>query len=221
MSERPSFLYPFIEADERDASALLTDLAASARDKARESAALQHSTLAECADESTPPVQQMAERFAIGRPAVCVRQRRQLDGRRHLRRAVRAAGDGPPAAGAEPRRRPGRRDRAGQRRRLRTRVLASDHRACDEQRHRRRVLDQRQLGRPDERPAGGAAARPDDGRLRRLHRRRDGRVRRRRLLLRRRVAEHPPHPGEPGAARLPVVGHDAARPCTNSPQHRP
>jgi D-sedoheptulose 7-phosphate isomerase len=66
MSEETSFLYPFIEADERDATALLTDLAASAKDKARESAALQRSTLAECADRIDAAGHQLAERFASG-----------------------------------------------------------------------------------------------------------------------------------------------------------
>ena len=60
------FLYPFIEADERDSTALLTDLAASARQKARESSALQRSTLAECAEEVLAAGTQMAHRFATG-----------------------------------------------------------------------------------------------------------------------------------------------------------
>ena len=47
MSGDTGFLYPFIDGDERDSGALLTDLAASARDKARESAALQRSPLAQ------------------------------------------------------------------------------------------------------------------------------------------------------------------------------
>lgn len=66
MSEQTSFLYPFIDADERDPSALLADLAASARDKARESAALQHSTLAACAEQIETAGRRMAERFAGG-----------------------------------------------------------------------------------------------------------------------------------------------------------
>jgi len=45
------FLYPFIEGDERDADALLADLAASAREKARESARLRAETLARSAAE--------------------------------------------------------------------------------------------------------------------------------------------------------------------------
>jgi D-sedoheptulose 7-phosphate isomerase len=61
-----SFLYPFIEADERDASSLLADLAASARFKARESAALQQATLGACADQIEACAEAMAERFAAG-----------------------------------------------------------------------------------------------------------------------------------------------------------
>lgn len=64
--ENTDFLYPFIEADERDSTALLTDLAASARDKAKESAALQRATLAECADAVLAAGTLMAQRFAAG-----------------------------------------------------------------------------------------------------------------------------------------------------------
>jgi D-sedoheptulose 7-phosphate isomerase len=60
------FLYPFIEAEERDASSLLADLAASARSKARESAALQRASLADCAERLAACAQAMAERFAAG-----------------------------------------------------------------------------------------------------------------------------------------------------------
>jgi D-sedoheptulose 7-phosphate isomerase len=61
-----AFLYPFIDADERDPSSLLADLAASARSKARESAALQQATLAACADQITACAAAMAGRFAAG-----------------------------------------------------------------------------------------------------------------------------------------------------------
>lgn len=64
--ETTGFLYPFIDADERDAGSLMTDLAASARDKARESAALQRSTLAACASEVADAAAAMADRFARG-----------------------------------------------------------------------------------------------------------------------------------------------------------
>jgi D-sedoheptulose 7-phosphate isomerase len=66
MSENTGFLYPFIEAEERDAGALLTDLAASARQKAHESAALQQSTLTDCADRVRLAGREMAKRFAAG-----------------------------------------------------------------------------------------------------------------------------------------------------------
>jgi len=60
------FLYPFIDADERDAGPLLADLAASARAKAAESAALQQATLAACADQVAACGAAMAERFTAG-----------------------------------------------------------------------------------------------------------------------------------------------------------
>jgi len=65
-AENTSFLYPFIEADERDSTSLLGDLASSARSKARESAALQLSTLTECAQKVVDCGTAIAERFASG-----------------------------------------------------------------------------------------------------------------------------------------------------------
>ncbi|MBW8817889.1 MAG: SIS domain-containing protein [Streptomyces sp.] len=65
-TENTGFLYPFIEADERDATALLDDLAASARAKAHESAALQQATLVEYADQVEECAAQLAARFAGG-----------------------------------------------------------------------------------------------------------------------------------------------------------
>jgi D-sedoheptulose 7-phosphate isomerase len=66
MSESTGFLYPFIDGDERDSGSLLTDLAASARDKARESSALQQSTLTACADRILAAAHDLAARFAAG-----------------------------------------------------------------------------------------------------------------------------------------------------------
>lgn len=65
-TERTGFLYPFLEAEERDADSLLVDLAASARAKAAESATLQQSTLAECGELVAAAGAAMAERFARG-----------------------------------------------------------------------------------------------------------------------------------------------------------
>lgn len=64
--EATGFLYPFIDAEERDTGPLLTDLAASAQAKSRESAALQRATLTECADQVHAAGAAMAERFARG-----------------------------------------------------------------------------------------------------------------------------------------------------------
>ncbi|MFC5994637.1 SIS domain-containing protein [Pseudonocardia hispaniensis] len=65
-TEETGFLYPFLEAAERDHESLLTDLAASARAKAAESAALQHGTLAACAELIDTTAAEMARRFARG-----------------------------------------------------------------------------------------------------------------------------------------------------------
>jgi D-sedoheptulose 7-phosphate isomerase len=64
--ESTGFLYPFIDAEERDPGSLLTDLAASARDKAHESSALQQSTLADCAEKVIAAGNDIAHRFATG-----------------------------------------------------------------------------------------------------------------------------------------------------------
>ena len=64
--EGTGFLYPFIDAEERDAGSLLDDLAASAREKARESAALQQATLLDCAAKLEVAGATMAERFSTG-----------------------------------------------------------------------------------------------------------------------------------------------------------
>lgn len=64
--EATDFLYPFIDAQERDPKALLADLAASARAKATESAALRRATLAGGADGLAAAGAEMARRFAAG-----------------------------------------------------------------------------------------------------------------------------------------------------------
>ncbi|SDD42374.1 D-sedoheptulose-7-phosphate isomerase [Rhodococcus tukisamuensis] len=68
MSEKEStnFLYPFIDAEERDAAVLLTDLASSARGKAAESARLQRASLDEWGEQVTAAGTLMAERFGQG-----------------------------------------------------------------------------------------------------------------------------------------------------------
>ena len=65
-SEPTGFLYPFIEAEERDAGALMTDLVMSARAKMRESASLRATTLARCAEQVERIGAAMAERFSRG-----------------------------------------------------------------------------------------------------------------------------------------------------------
>jgi D-sedoheptulose 7-phosphate isomerase len=65
------FLYPFLDAGERDRDALLRDLAASARSKALQSAALRASTLAACAADLDRAAVEMARRFAAGGRLFC------------------------------------------------------------------------------------------------------------------------------------------------------
>jgi D-sedoheptulose 7-phosphate isomerase len=64
--EGTDFLYPFIEGDERDSGALLTDLAASAEAKAAESARLAAETLIACGPALDRLAEAMAERFDAG-----------------------------------------------------------------------------------------------------------------------------------------------------------
>jgi D-sedoheptulose 7-phosphate isomerase len=64
--EATGFLYPFIDSDERDASSLLADLAASARSKFALSQDLRAGTLREAAGELARAGTAMAERFRAG-----------------------------------------------------------------------------------------------------------------------------------------------------------
>lgn len=64
--EPTNFLYPFIDAQEDDATSLLVDLAASARAKAAESAALRRSTLESSTELVATAAAEMADRFAAG-----------------------------------------------------------------------------------------------------------------------------------------------------------
>jgi D-sedoheptulose 7-phosphate isomerase len=60
------FLYPFIEGDERDSGALLTDLATSSRTKFDQSAALRAATLEGAASELAATASAMRDRFDRG-----------------------------------------------------------------------------------------------------------------------------------------------------------
>jgi D-sedoheptulose 7-phosphate isomerase len=65
-SEPTGFLYPFIEAEERDDTALLRDLAHSARDKITESRALRTATLERCDDQLGRAATALTDRFRRG-----------------------------------------------------------------------------------------------------------------------------------------------------------
>ena len=64
--EPTSFLYPFIDAEERDPEGLLAGLVASARQKVGASVRLRTQTLAQCGDELSAAGAAMAARFARG-----------------------------------------------------------------------------------------------------------------------------------------------------------
>jgi D-sedoheptulose 7-phosphate isomerase len=64
--EPTSFLYPFIDAEERDAGPLLADLAASAREKIHTSRQLRAATVERCRAEIRAAADDMADRFARG-----------------------------------------------------------------------------------------------------------------------------------------------------------
>jgi D-sedoheptulose 7-phosphate isomerase len=65
-SEPTGFLYPFIDASERDGDSLVADLAMSARAKMADSRALRAATLESCSDVLRRAGMAMAERFAAG-----------------------------------------------------------------------------------------------------------------------------------------------------------
>jgi D-sedoheptulose 7-phosphate isomerase len=67
MTEEPTdFLYPFIDAHEKDPKSLLEDLTASAQMKATESLAVRHATLEANAELLATAAAEMARRFAAG-----------------------------------------------------------------------------------------------------------------------------------------------------------
>jgi D-sedoheptulose 7-phosphate isomerase len=67
MSTEPTgFLYPFIDAEERDAGVLVRDLVMSAQGKMQESASLRAATLAGCAEQVERAGAAVAERFSRG-----------------------------------------------------------------------------------------------------------------------------------------------------------
>jgi D-sedoheptulose 7-phosphate isomerase len=65
-SEPTGFLYPFIEAEERDATALVADLANSARAKMGESRAIRAAAIDRCADIVVRAGEAMAKCFSAG-----------------------------------------------------------------------------------------------------------------------------------------------------------
>lgn len=67
MSQEPTgFLYPFIDAEERDATGLVSDLAASARTKIQASRALRQASLERCEGTLQLAAEDMSARFERG-----------------------------------------------------------------------------------------------------------------------------------------------------------
>jgi D-sedoheptulose 7-phosphate isomerase len=65
-SEPTGFLYPFIDADEHDSSALVADLTASAKAQIAQSRALRTATLERCSDVVAQAAEEMAKCFRKG-----------------------------------------------------------------------------------------------------------------------------------------------------------
>jgi D-sedoheptulose 7-phosphate isomerase len=65
-SEPTGFLYPFIDADEHDSSALVVDLTASAKAQIAQSRALRTATLERCSDVVAQAAEEMAKCFRKG-----------------------------------------------------------------------------------------------------------------------------------------------------------
>ena len=178
MSEDTDFLYPFIEGDERDAGALLADLARSAVAKGATSAALPTATLDRARrPRSTAAADAMADAFAAGGRLFTFGNGGSSTDAASLAALFARPPRGRAAAGPLPGRRPRGAHRARQRRRLRPRVLAPADRARRARRHRPRHLDQRQLAQPARRVRGSGRRGPAHRRPRGLRRRRDGRDR--------------------------------------------
>ena len=127
-SENTSFLYPFIESEETDATSLLDDLAASARGKAAESARLQGESLDEYARRVERGGNRDGRTIPPGRTALHIRQRRQFHRRRDIGIALQPTGARPSGRGVVAGRRQRRGDRARQRCRVRPDLQAPDHR---------------------------------------------------------------------------------------------
>ena len=160
-AEPTGFLYPFIEAEERDAGRPPRRLWP-ARPRTRSTRAERLRAASIETGGGRPGARRRGHGGAVlpRRPALRLRQRwerhrRRRDGAAVPPSAARACAPRPVPGG-----RPGRLDGAGQRRRLRARLLPADHRPRPARRHRRRVLHQRRFGQHAPRLRGGGAAGP-------------------------------------------------------------
>ena len=217
-AEPTGFLYPFIEAEERDAGALMTDLVASARGQGR---------------RERLPARRHADSLRrrgggrrvghggpvpAGRPPVHLRQRRQRDRRAGHGGAVPAApltaGRCPPSPSSRTRPSSPRSPTTSGFELVFSRQLIAH---AKRGRHRRRLLHQRRLAEPAARLRGGGAARAPHGRPVRLRGLRHGDERRRPALPGRALRERAPDPGDPGRADVRPLAGRAAPPGPRQP----
>ena len=187
-AEPTGFLYPFIEADERDAAGLVADLAALGPGQdGREPGPARAATLEQCRDQlDRAGVGAWPTGFAAGGRLFAFGNGGSATDAEGLVALFSDPPSRPAPAGPVPGRRPGRPHRPGQRRRLRLGLLPPAHRPRPPRRHRR----------SGSRPAAtranvlrafeeASAARPADRRAVRLRGRGHGGQRRRRPLPRR------------------------------------
>ena len=214
---QPGFLYPFIEAEERDADALLADLALGPdEDGGEPSAARRHAD--RCADARGAGAA-MAERFGRAGAGLRVRGTVAAPPTPRARPTCSPAAARPAAAGPVPRRRPGRAHGTGQRRRVRARVLAPAHRPRRAGRHRPRLLHERRLGQRASRLRGGGRPGSPDRRPLRLRRWGMAVSDTRRPLPGGPLRQRPPHSGGPGRVVLDLWGSCSAT-CPGWPKGR-
>ena len=166
--ETTGFLYPFIEAEERDARKLLVDLAASANAQASQSRQLRKATLESFAAEIDEIAAEMAHRFdSKGRLFTFGNGGSATDAASVVALFTSPVADSYPAC-ALACRGSGNYHRPWQRRRVRACLLTSAHRPQPSWGYRHGLFDERQLGESPESLWRGATPGTSDRRLCRL-----------------------------------------------------
>ena len=212
MTEGTDFLYPFIEGDERDAGALLADLAASASARPRPAPRCGPPRWSlDAATSSPPPPTRWPSAFAAGGRLFTFGNGGSSTDAASLAALFARPPWGSAAAGALPGRGHRRAHRARQRRRLRPRVLPPAHRPRPSPATSPSACRPAATRATCSSPSPRRAARPAHRRPGRLRRRRDGGGAGRGALPRRALRQRPPHPGDAGRARLRALGGGAGR----------